>query len=288
MFLKNRFGKFVSGALFRKGLPGFNSLKIRLLFPNICMQYKEEIFYRMRRFFLVTIALWMAVSAHSQKTGDIGIWGGGAGYQGDLENVPLMRLSFPSAGAFFRYNFNYRVGVRAMFLFGRSEASGIIQNHQWEYGKFVQDLSVQAEINFLRYMIGNKNAAFSSFVTAGLGVMYYPYRYDPVFMQTINPETNKGDAVIEKSVFAPTIPFGIGVKFNVGKRLGFGIEYQMRKILDDRLDDLDDPLAYIRDEVEVTYHDRIHNNDWIGFLGVFVTIKLDLGNKSCPAYDAKK
>jgi len=54
----------------------------------------------------------------------------------------------------------------------------------------------------------------------------------------------------------------------------------------DKLDNLDDPLAYINDEgKETVYSDFWHNNDWSGYLGVHLTYKIYLGKEACPAYD---
>ena len=242
----------------------------------------------MRRIILLTFGLLLAVTGYTQKTADIGIWGGGSNYQGDIENYPFTDLSFPSFGAYFRYNFHYRTSVRFMFLTGNVSGEGVIQNQPFEFSKNVQDLTLQAEINFLRYMLGNKKASFSSYVTAGFGVMYYPYDYDPEFLYLINTAHNKGDASTRKSVIAPTLPFGIGFKFNIGSRMGIGMEYQMRKLFNDQLDNLDDPLAHFNLEGnEVIYRDTFHNNDWVGFLGLHVTYKIFLGSKPCPAYDVK-
>jgi hypothetical protein len=240
----------------------------------------------MRRFFLLITGLILSFSALAQKTADIGIWGGGSGYMGDLENTSLNDFTFPTIGAYFRYNFHERMGVRAMLLTGNMEAKGTIQNQDWEFAKNVRDVSIQAEINFLRYSTGNRKAAFSTYLTGGIGLMNYRYDYDQAFMHTITPKTNKGTNDESKNIFAPSLPFGMGFKFNVGKRLGLGVEYQMRKLLDDRLDDLDDPLAHFNDAgVEVTYRDQLHNNDWAGFLGLHITYKIFLGKVPCPAYD---
>ena len=242
----------------------------------------------MRRIILFTFGLLLTVSGYTQQTADLGIWGGGTNYQGDIENYSFTNLSFPAFGAYFRYNFHYRTSIRAMFLTGNVAGAGVVQNHNFEFKKNVQDLTVQAEINYLRYMLGNKKASFSSYLTAGLGVMYYPYDYDPVFITSINPSHNKGVAEARHSVVTATIPFGMGFKFNLGSRMGLGVEYQMRKLLNDRLDNLDDPLAHYNSEGnEVTYRNIFHNNDLVGFLGLHLTYKIYLGSKPCPAYDIK-
>jgi hypothetical protein len=79
----------------------------------------------------------------------------------------------------------------------------------------------------------------------------------------------------------------------LGQRLGIGIEYQMRKMFSDKLDNLDDPLAYLNYNTdgtikeEIKYTDTIHNNDWSGYLGIHLTYKIYMGKKACPVYESK-
>jgi hypothetical protein len=78
----------------------------------------------------------------------------------------------------------------------------------------------------------------------------------------------------------------------VGERLGVGAEFQMRKLLNDKFDNLDDPLSFETgnddgDNETIKYTDILHNNDWPGYLGINVTYKIDLDRKACPAYDRK-
>jgi Domain of unknown function (DUF6089) len=245
----------------------------------------------MRKIILLIAGIILVVSGYSQVTSDIGIWGGVSGYMGDIEGKTLTQSPSPVFGAFFRYNFHQRVSARLMFLSGKVWAEGPIQNYTWRFppetgSKGVQDLTLQAEINYLKYKLGSKKTPFTSYLTAGLGVMYYQYTYDAARLGQVNSAhlpAQKGSSVI-----APSFPFGIGFKVNIGKRIGVGIEYQMRKIFDDRLDDLDDPLAHLNNEGEkITYTDFFHNNDWTGFLGLHITYTIYMGNKACPAYDTK-
>ena len=67
-----------------------------------------------------------------------------------------------------------------------------------------------------------------------------------------------------------------------------GIEYQMRKIFSDKLDNLDDPLSYYNPQGElIKYTSAIHNNDWSGYLGVHLTYMIYIGKSACPVYDSK-
>lgn len=242
----------------------------------------------MKKILLVFATVWITVSGFAQKTADIGIWGGSSSYLGDMESDPFESFN-PNFGAYFRYNVNPRIGIRAMFLTGSFAENGVIEGVPWSFDKSVQDLSLQVEINYLKYMLGNKKTRFTSYVTAGIGVAYLPYNMDPATIATFNPVHNKGNAVVEESEVATTIPFGIGFKYSLGRRLGVGVEYQMRKLLSDKLDDLDDPLAFIDDMgEEVLYTSEVHNMDWMLYLGVHLTYKMYLGKKACPVYESKK
>lgn len=243
---------------------------------------------KMKKIVLVFAAVVLTVSGFAQKTADIGIWGGTSSYWGDVREVPPMQGFNPVFGGYFRYNFNKRVGMRLMFLTGTVAAEGIVEGVPWAFEKSVQDFTVQAEINYLKYILGDKNTPFTPYIMAGFGVMYFPYELNPALLSAINPDHTKGTAEIAESVITPAIPIAFGVKFNLGMRLGMGIEYQLRKIISDKLDNLDDPLAFRNREDElITYTDLNHNNDWPGFLGVHITYKIFLGKKACPAYDAK-
>lgn len=242
---------------------------------------------QMKRIVLVAAAVLITVSGFAQKTADIGIWGGTSTYIGDIKEITPFQSFNPNFGAFFRYNFNPRVGLRAMFLTGNFKADGLVQNQSWSFDKGVQDLSVQVEINFLKYRVGEKKTPFSPYILGGLGVMYFPYDLDPALIYAINPDQNKGLAVTKESVVALSLPFGFGVKTHIGERFGVGVEYLMRKHFVDKLDNLDDPFAFINDTGEEhVYNDFVHNNDWSGYLGVHLTYRIYLGKEACPAYDS--
>jgi opacity protein-like surface antigen len=245
----------------------------------------------MKKILLVFAVVWITVSGNAQVTADIGIWGGSSVCLGDMDETnPLQPLNL-NFGGYFRYNFNARVGLRAMFLTGTFSDEGMIEGVPATFSKSVQDFSLQVEINYLKYILGVDKTPFTSYVMAGIGVAYFPYEMNPAFIASFNPVHNKGSAIVNESVVTTTIPFGIGFKYSLGQRLGIGIEYQMRKLFSDKLDNLDDPLAYITTvngiQEEVTYTDKIHNNDWTGYLGIHLTYKIYIGKRACPAYESR-
>lgn len=241
----------------------------------------------MRKVVLLFLAVFLSVSGFTQKTADIGIWGGTSTYIGDIQNVPPVQAFNPNFGAFFRYNFNPRISLRTQFITGKFAANGTIEETPWNFEKNVQDLSLMVEINYLKYWVGERKTPFSPYILGGVGVMYFPYDLDPALIAVFNPDHNKGLAVTEESVVALSVPFGFGLKTHIGKKFGVGIEYLMRKSFVDKLDNLDDPRALITDKgEEIIYNDFLHNNDWSGYIGIHFTYKLNLGNVPCPAYES--
>lgn len=249
----------------------------------------------MKKIVLVFATVLIVVSGHAQKTSDIGIWGGSSTAWGDMDkNTPFKTFNL-NVGAYFRYNFNARFALRAMFLTGKFSDEGTVENAPWSYSKNVHDLSLQAEVNYLRYILGAKKTKWTPYVTGGIGVAMVPFNLRPAEIATFNPNypllyDSAGNlrSASTETFFVPTIPFGMGVKFTIGRRLGIGIEYQMRKYLDDVLDDLNDPLAHINPDGElVLYSSSSHNGDWSGYLGAHLTYKIYIGKRICPAYGSK-
>ena len=112
---------------------------------------------------MVFAAVLIAVSGSAQITADIGVWGGSSMYFGDLRETNRLDPFNLNIGGYFRYNFNARVGLRAQFLTGNFSDSGIIAGEEWEFEKVVQDLSLQVEINFLKYILGVEKTPFVTF-----------------------------------------------------------------------------------------------------------------------------
>jgi hypothetical protein len=241
----------------------------------------------MRKIVLVFATVFITVSGFAQKSADIGIWGGSSTYLGDIkEALPLQSLNL-NFGAYFRYNFNSRVGLRTQFLTGSFAADGTVENEPVIFEKKAQDVSAMAEINFLKYVLGEKKTPFTPYIMAGVGVMYFPFNMDLDAMLAINPGYVV-PANTNESVVAFTVPFGFGVKFTLGPRLGIGAEYQMRKLFSDKIDNVHDPLSFINSAGEtIKYTTLGHNNDWPGYLGIHIAYKLYLNQRDCPAYDRK-
>ena len=259
----------------------------------------------MKKYLLVFITILLTVSGYSQKnTADIGIWGGGATYWGDLKEVQYGQSINPMFGAFFRYNFNPRYNIRMMYLTGNVGATGIIETEPWSFEKYTHNISLMIEINYLKYILGNKKTPVSPYILGGFGLMHYSYLFDQNLgarLYAVNKQNpfllnnsywDNGILVIQSHspvyIQTPTLNFGMGLKTHIGKRFGLGAEFIIQKLFDDKLDDLDDPLA-TRNQLgtDITYSDFLHNNDYTFYAGIHLTYKIFLSKEMCPAYESK-
>jgi hypothetical protein len=199
-----------------------------------------------------------------------------------MNQIDLGRSIHPEYGGFVRFNFNPRVGFRFNVMNGTMGAEGKYNFSRWQFSKNVFDVSLNFEFNFLPYVVGEKSTPWSTYIFGGIGIQMYNYTMDSVKLADfakVDP-TYFNHSSPGGSVVSPTVPFGLGVKVNLSKRWGLGIEGSMRKTFSDKLDDLDDPLSYTNsDGVLIKYTDQFHNNDWTAYLGIHLVYKLIYGNK---------
>ena len=227
----------------------------------------------------------MVFKALGQPSVDVGIFGGVGTYFGDMTKVDLLKSIHPAYGGFMRYNFNPRYALRFNVIDGAIGAQGEFNSQPWDFNKNVLDISLQFEFNFFKYIVGDKTTPYSTYLFAGIGMQTYNYSVDQTKLAPLVDATYFDNGHTSGPVISPTIPFGLGFKFNVSKRIGLGIEAGLRKTFSDKLDNLEDPLSYTittntnNQVTNVNYADRYHNNDWAAYAGIHLVYKLIYGEK---------
>lgn len=225
----------------------------------------------MKQLLVIFLVGFLAVKALAQPSVDIGIFGGAGTYFGDMTKIDLQKSINPAYGGFVRFNFNPRYALRFNVINGTIGAEGEYDyqplnptSNFWKFNKNVLDISMNFEWNYLKYIVGDKDTRWTTFISGGVGMQTYKY-------------TTNG---IDGSEITPTIPFGLGFKYNLSKRWGIGVEGSLRKTFSDNLDNLDDPLSYkVDDNILIKYTDQFHNNDWTSYVGIHLVYKLIYGNQ---------
>lgn len=204
-------------------------------------------------------------------------------YFGDLN--PSMQFKNPhlAIGGIGRYAYSDRLAIKATALYGKISGdyspglnykdlrppANQVDPPSYSFQNVVGDIAVQAEFNFLSYdhkFISSTN--FTPYLSVGVGTTFYSRK--------------SGDAgnLTTKPTFILSLPFGAGIKYKVNKWVRVGAEWSFRKTFVDDLDyegpgDIDpsDPYGF--------GNTGTHNNDWISFAGVYVTISMLKRKTSC-------
>lgn len=259
-------------------------------------------------FFLTFICSYFS---YSQKS-EIGAFAGTSFYLGDLNPTTLFANSQFSGGLIYRYNFNPRWALKANIIFGNIKASDAKNNDGYErnlsFHSPITEISAQVELNFLKlYNIPSKNH-FAPYIFTGLSVFSFNPQtqlngtnYD---LQHLGTEGQglEGEADFY-SLTAIAIPFGIGIKFNIGRYISIGAEWGMRYTFTDYLDDVsgnyydNSLLAATRGDIVAALADRsdvIHEsgtgrgnyttNDLYSFAGATITFKIGNEDKNCDLH----
>lgn len=262
--------------------------------------------------FITLLAVAMISQAVAQKS-EIGAFGGTSFYIGDLSHSTIFSECGYSFGVVYKYNINPRWAVRANILFAEVRASDKVSNGNYarnlSFKSPITEISAQMELNFLKLYNAKGYNRFSPYVFAGVAVFSFnpqaEYNGNTYDLQPLGTE---GQGILEgKKEYALcsfAIPFGIGLKVNVGRYVSIGAEWGMRFTCTDYLDDVstvyydNDDLRYKKGDIIADLADRspeiggeLHANgaqrgnfnttDFYSFCGATVTFKIGNDDKNC-------
>ena len=234
-------------------------VKKSFAFSTIRRESRKKIF--------LALFVFIPLFAYSQRKSDIGFFAGTSYYMGDLNPVKHFRAPGFAAGPFYRYNFEQRNSIRFNAIYhslsGNSASYGdpYIESLNTSFDATFIDASANYEINFLPYKTANRKLNRSLYLTGGLGYHF--------ILTSDVPEA--------KNHFF--LPFGIGYKVNIGKKLSAGAELTVRKTFSDLA--LDGVTNITTEPNKALFG----NKDWYTFAGIFISYKIFSYREDCPAYD---
>ncbi|MBX3164495.1 MAG: hypothetical protein KF900_08440 [Bacteroidetes bacterium] len=242
---------------------------------------------------------------HTFRQRELGFLGGGSYYLGDLNPRKHFFMSSPACGIFFRYATNYRYAFRFGFNYGNiggndarsKEADQIERNLNFKSRLY--ELNTTAEFNFVEYRIGHDRHRFTMFVFAGVSGFYFNPKADiGKGYEEVRPMQTEGKHYPK---FQVSIPFGLGLKWNAGKKCGIGIEWGPRRTFTDFLDDVSGVYPNFTDPDVKNYTNQSLNGggepgnmrgnpstkDWYFYYGITLNIKLKDPNDECHGRNRK-
>jgi hypothetical protein len=207
------------------------------------------------RFLVFLLVLTTSSASYSQSElfrarFELGVMGGGSYYIGDLNSSEHFVYSKPAFGAIFRFNLGYRASLRFTGTYGNvwaadSESDDPFQNNRnLDFKSKLYEVAFGIEVNMFKYSIASMRFPITPYFFYELAYLRMnpqtDYNGNEIDLQAIGTE-GQGTTLSDKSPYKLnqlTIPLGIGLKFNLCKRLAMSFEYGIRKTFTDYLDDV--------------------------------------------------
>lgn len=261
---------------------------------------------------LLSVLIFFTVNLSAQSYGEVGLFGGGAYYIGDLNPGKQFQMVKPAFGGFIRHNFNERLALNLSGTYahiaGDDAVSGYRPDRNLNFTSPVTDLSATFEINFFEYFIGSLRHFFTPYMFGGAGVvMFNPsgeingekYELQPLGTEGQNSSIYPDRDPYKRVAFQ--IPFGVGLKYSLNDFIGITASWTMHKTFTDYLDDvsmtyyldlagntpseagnqelLSDPTLSHNKDMQ---RGNSQNNDWYSTAGFSVSIRINYsGHKKC-------
>ena len=229
-------------------------------------------------------------------------------YMGDINPKMPLRQSRLGLGAVVRYYGGTRWAFRLSYSYLNLHGDDAVSNYMPERGLAFQttahDVSIVAEFNFFDYFTGSKRSYISPYIFGGISGFYFNPTLDgtPLSDFPTDVEDYESEPKGPKySNWSASVPFGVGVKYSAGKKVGLALEWRMNLTFTDWIDDCH---AYYPEENDSPYIDpgnlagngmqyiqrgNRHDTDWFGYLNFSIVYKFVLpGNDDCnPGSDKK-
>lgn len=278
-------------------------------------------------FVLVLLILQFPTHHLRAQNSEIGACVGTTFYLGELNPTRLFAQPQLAGGIVYRYNLSPRWAIKADFLFGKVAGSDQLTNGGYErnlsFFSPITEFSVVGELNFLKlYNTVGKNH-FAPYIFAGLTV----FSFDPMAqytdgtvyeLQSLGTEGQGLEGMPKKySLTHVAIPFGIGLRVNIGRYVCLGAEWGFRYTFTDYLDDVggryydNDLLREQRGDIIANMADRtpelvdasgnalpLHQageqrgnsttHDIYSFAGATLTVKFGNNDKTCELKKSRK
>jgi len=222
--------------------------------------------------YIVSIFLFFIFSQQvkSQHTDDIGFFLGGSFYMGDMNPDRLFYNPAPAYGIKYRFNYNPLLSMSYGLTRGKLNAddadfkSDLFQHYRNAKlrNNYINELSAQVEYNFYP-VTGDKpkTEKFSPYVKFGLAIGYG---------EKISPKIQM------------FIPFGLGLKYKVTRKVELSLDWAFRRTFTDKLDNVS---QYYTNGIFVNRQRSFSKTrDWYSFFGINLHYSLKKTNFKCPAY----
>ena len=180
---------------------------------------------------------------------ELGIMVGASYYIGDLNSIHYKNTHL-AGGILYRYNIHSRLTWRSNFTYGFIEADDadakrdLIKNRNLSFQTKLFELGTGVEFSYFPFQVGHDRYRGTAYLLAEIALVRINpttnYNGDKVELQPLGTE-GQGTSLSDKSNYSLTqlaFPLGVGFRVSIGKRATFGMEYGIRFLFTDYLDDV--------------------------------------------------
>ena len=249
---------------------------------------------------------------HDAPGSELCVYTGFSFYIGDINPTGYYKYQDPAGGIGYRYNFNKRFSFRVNGMVDKVHASDadsrdpVQRDRNLSFYSWIEELSGQFEFNFLPFRIGSRDK-FCPYIFVGLGGFHFNpraklgnqyYNLQPLATEGEGTAADPGSK--KYALESACIPFGMGFKWSITKRIGIGFESGMRKTYTQYLDDvsgvypdaskLPSALSAAFSNRSISFNPNFNytgrqrgdgNTDWYNYTGIVISIKLPQKPPKC-------
>ena len=240
----------------------------------------------MKRALILICYLALGLEAFSQTpttTKSIGIWGGSSYYLGDLNQRHFVPFT-PGGGAYFRYNYDDRIGYRFTGSYGRIGGNDQFSDNEFNstrnfsFTSQIYELSAVTEFNFLPFShLNPKSSIITPYFFLGLSLFYHDPKGNTGGTR-VDFMTGTSEGVTYRNLQL-ALPFGAGFKVMLGK-FGMSFEWGIRKTWSDYLDQVSANHQAGTSNANFQ-RGQVFTKDWFVLAGISLFANLTPA-RSCP------
>lgn len=223
----------------------------------------------MKRLSLV-IVLVLSINFAKAQIHEIGIFGGGSNYVGDVGETQYINPDKLALGILYKWNrsprHSYRISYTQSSIQGNDADSkeGGRNQRGYQFKNSIKEISAGLEFNFFEFNLHELETQFTPYIYSGISYSFY----EELYFQ--NGEAKKDD---NKATLA--IPMTVGIKTNILTNFVLGFEVGARYSFTDNLDGSNPK----NNNLQAYRFGNINNDDWYVFTGF--TLTYTFGEKPC-------